>query len=382
MFFIYTLIPAIIFFLRARSLISQTKSRLFCAALLGVICEFHLWCLFIFGNMFSPEIPRLAILLWMWLFGGIAFSSLLVVVEFAVTRLISVFSRKSVALNKWSFFTLLIIAYSLSAFGIHSAVSQPSIKTVSVSLPGLPKSFDGYRIALLSDLHISQLLNSTWAERVVSTTNHLQTDLTLIAGDLSDGYLTNRRHDMTALSKLSAADGVYAVFGNHEYYFDYDNWRDFYTSLPIQFLENQHVTIKRNSDQLVLLGLPDDIASTQGAPMPDIGAALSGTPGSATKILLVHKPVDGLNASKHGIALQLSGHTHGGMIQPLGLLAGPANNGFVRGLYDVGNMKLYVNAGTGIWTGFPFRLGVPPEITVITLRASPALATMQTRVYQ
>ncbi|WP_170826622.1 metallophosphoesterase [Alteromonas confluentis] len=290
-----------------------------------------------------------------------------------MAKLISVFSRKSLALNKFSFFTLVIVALSLSASGIYNATSQPSIKSISVSLPGLPTSFDGYKISLLSDLHISQLLDSAWAEQVVSTTNQLQSDLILIAGDLSDGYLADRRVDMAPLSQLDAADGVYAVFGNHEYYFDYDNWRHFYKSLPIQFLENQHIILDKNDDKLVLLGLPDDIAATQGAAMPALETALSGTPEGATKILLVHKPVDGLNASKHGIALQLSGHTHGGMIRPLGLLAGPANNGFVRGLYDVGNMKLYVNAGTGIWTGFPFRLGVPPEITVITLRSSPAM---------
>ncbi len=373
MFFIYTLIPAIIIYFRARKLILRAEFRMILVLTLVVICEFHLWCLLIFGNMFSPEISRLAIIMWMWLFGTLAFLSLLVIGEFAVATAVSLFNRKSITLNKLTFFTLLSIAIGLSSSGIHSAISQPSIKSVSISLPGLPESFHGYKIALLSDLHISQLLDFAWAKQVVRTTNELQTDIILIAGDLSDGYLADRHIDIAPLGQLNAADGVYAVFGNHEYYFDYDNWRRFYTSLPIHFLENQHITLDRNGDKLTLIGLPDDIAATKGAAMPDIESALSGAPDDATKILLVHKPVNGLSVSKHEIDLQLSGHTHGGMILPLSLLAAPANNGFIRGLYEFDNMKLYVNAGTGIWTGFPFRIGVPPEITVITLRSPVAM---------
>ncbi|EPM82368.1 metallophosphoesterase, partial [Pseudomonas syringae pv. actinidiae ICMP 18804] len=74
-----------------------------------------------------------------------------------------------------------------------------------------------------------------------------------------------------------------------------------------------------------------------------------------------------------GVGLQLSGHTHGGMIKGLDLVVRSANQGFVSGSYDIGNMRLYVSNGTGLWNGFPVRLGVPAEITEITLRSGPAL---------
>ena len=86
-------------------------------------------------------------------------------------------------------------------------------------------------------------------------------------------------------------------------------------------------------------------------------------------ILLNHQPRDAREAAQAGIDLQLSGHTHGGMIVGFDRLVARFNNGFVSGLYDVDGMSLYVNNGTALWIGFALRLGVPSELTVITLRA-------------
>ncbi len=99
---------------------------------------------------------------------------------------------------------------------------------------------------------------------------------------------------------------------------------------------------------------------------------LEGAPAGAPVILLDHQPSDARHAAKSGVALQLSGHTHGGLIVGLDRLAAPANAGFVSGRYDVDGMTLYVNNGTALWPGFALRLGRPSELTRITLRQAGA----------
>ena len=89
-------------------------------------------------------------------------------------------------------------------------------------------------------------------------------------------------------------------------------------------------------------------------------------------VLLSHQPKLAVEAAQCGVALQLSGHTHGGMLPGLSSLVSASNRGFVSGMYKVGAMHLYVSNGTGIWSGFPIRLWCPPEIAVITLRRAAA----------
>jgi predicted MPP superfamily phosphohydrolase len=103
-------------------------------------------------------------------------------------------------------------------------------------------------------------------------------------------------------------------------------------------------------------------------PNPDLAAALRDAPAEAPVILLDHQPRMAAETAKRGIALQLSGHTHGGMVLGLDRLVARANGGFVSGHYHVGGMQLYVNNGTALWPGFALRLGRPSELTVFTLR--------------
>lgn len=94
-------------------------------------------------------------------------------------------------------------------------------------------------------------------------------------------------------------------------------------------------------------------------------------PSTRAVILLKHRPSGAAASAAAGVGLQLSGHTHGGMIRGLDQVVRYANQGFVSGSYDVAGMTLYVSNGTGLWNGFPIRLGVPAEITEIVLRAGP-----------
>jgi predicted MPP superfamily phosphohydrolase len=162
---------------------------------------------------------------------------------------------------------------------------------------------------------------------------------------------------------------VYAITGNHEYYFNADAWVKEYTRLGLRFLSNSHVRLTKGNASVVLAGVNDDVAPEYGCTGPDLMKALSGVSPNESVILLDHRPGHAAGSAVTGVSLQLSGHTHGGMIRGLDIAAGPANNGFVSGLYQVGDMALYVSNGAGLWNGFPLRLGKPSEITFITLRA-------------
>jgi predicted MPP superfamily phosphohydrolase len=142
-----------------------------------------------------------------------------------------------------------------------------------------------------------------------------------------------------------------------------------YASMGMQVLANDHTVLTRDGGALVLAGVTDLSAPRTRNPAPDLHAALVGAPSDAPIVLLDHQPRDAAHAAAHGVALQLSGHTHGGMILGLDRLVARANNGFVSGRYTVGGMTLYVNNGTALWPGFALRLGRPSELTRITLRS-------------
>jgi predicted MPP superfamily phosphohydrolase len=190
----------------------------------------------------------------------------------------------------------------------------------------------------------------------------------VVTGDLIDGSLASRRADVEPLRDLRAADGVYVIPGNHEYFFNYLAWVAHYAEMGMGVLENDHVVLERDGAKLVLAGVTDLSASHTGHPARDLTAALNGAPKGVPIILLDHQPRAARQAAELGVALQLSGHTHGGMIIGLDRLAARANAGYVSGRYDVDGMTLYVNNGTALWPGFALRLGRPSELTRITLR--------------
>jgi predicted MPP superfamily phosphohydrolase len=203
----------------------------------------------------------------------------------------------------------------------------------------------------------------------VDRTNALDADLVVITGDLSDGAPEARAADITPVGDLRARDGVIAVPGNHEYYFDYPRWMAIWRDLGLTMLENSHVQIEHRGAVLALAGLTDPQAASFGQAMPDLPRAMQGVPPGMPVILLQHHPDTAREHARAGVKLQLAGHTHGGQILGPHLLTQWANAGFVSGLYQVGDMALYVSNGTGLWNGLALRLGRPSEITHIVLRA-------------
>jgi predicted MPP superfamily phosphohydrolase len=346
--------------------------KILVAALALVALQFHRWSKLSSGSVFSPEFPRLVVVLFNWAFGAIVLLALLQL-ALDVGLLVGLLIHGGiVSAPDGVRYGLAAVATVAAAVGVHQAMRIPPLKDIEVGIHGLPRQFDGYTILQLTDLHISRLFPASWARAVVERSNKLGVDLIAITGDLIDGTLDARRADIEPLRDLKATDGVYVISGNHEYIFGYSTWMAHFAELGLLSLENRHIVLDRNGSKLVLAGITDRASRRTGHLVRDLAAVLEGAPKGAPVILLDHQPSDARNAAKLGVALQLSGHTHGRLILGIDRLAARANAGYVSGRYDVDGMTLYVNNGTGLWPGFALRLGRPSELTRITLRQAVA----------
>ncbi|MBY9062535.1 metallophosphoesterase [Sphingomonas yunnanensis] len=337
------------------------------AVLLLAASQFHYWSKLSSGSVFAPEFPRAMVVLFNWAFGAIVLLfalQLLLDLGLLVAQLV----RRGATLPDGARYAAAGLAALLAAIGVAKAMRQPPVRDITVEIAGLPPRFDGYRLLQLSDLHLSKLFPARWAEAMVARANAAGVDLIVVTGDFIDGSVAMRRADVTPLATLRAPDGVWAVPGNHEYFFDYDAWMRHLAGLGVRLLPNAHTIVERGGERLVLAGVTDASAAHSGHPAPDLGAALAGAPAGAPVVLLDHQPRHARAAAARGVALQLSGHTHGGMIVGLDRLVARGNDGFVSRRYQVGAMTLYVSNGTALWPGFALRLGRPSEMTRITLR--------------
>ncbi|MHA3905114.1 metallophosphoesterase [Castellaniella sp. WN] len=349
-----------------------TRTRVVLAAVTFLVAQYHWFTSQFFGSLASPELPQGVLIGLAWAFGAFLLLAMLLVLRDVAGVLAFMISRgagNAVMGGRALHLSLGALALALSAIGTWQAVRVPGVKTVELALPGLPPAFDGYRVVQLTDLHASRLLPGSWVAAVVAKTNALDADLVVITGDLADGLPEAREADVRPLRDLRARDGVLAIPGNHEYYADYRRWMAAYRALGLDMLENAHVVIRRGDAALTVAGITDRQAASFGQPRPDLDAALRGAPPDAPVILLAHRPGGAVRHAQAGVALQLSGHTHGGQILGPHLLTQWVNEGFVSGLYRVGAMRLYVSNGTGLWNGLAIRLGRPSEITRIVLRS-------------
>lgn len=325
------------------------------------------------GSMASPEIPKAAIAVL-----GTGFIALLLTTVFVL--LLDALCLLAWALRRRGALAAMrrpgvrpavaAVALLLSGYGTWQAMAVPQVRQVEIAIEGLPEAFDGYRLLQITDLHASRLLTGDWVAEVVAAGNAQRPDLIVLTGDLVDGSPRARADDVRPLAALRAPDGVVAVTGNHEYYAQYLEWMPALRALGMQVLENGHLEIRRDDSVLTLAGVTDPVAARYGLPMPDIAAALAGADAAAPVLLLEHRPGAARARARAGVALQLSGHTHGGHIVGMDRLVKRANGGFVSGLYAVDGMKLYVGNGAGLWPGFATRIGAPSEIALITLRAA------------
>ena len=260
------------------------------------------------------------------------------------------------------------LTVALLALGMRSALASPGVRRIELHLPGWPAALDGYQLVQLSDLHLGTLLRGSFARGVVERVNALQPDAIAITGDLADGDVPALRSTTEPLGELRARHGTFFVTGNHDYYSGADPWIAEVRRLGITPLRNERVPL--GGDQgFDLAGVDDRQGRTFGPGHgEDLEAALAGRDPSRPVVLLAHQPLAFSEAAARGVALMLSGHTHGGQIAPFMWLTRLVYSRHVAGLYRRGESQLYVSRGTGFW-GPPVRLLAPAEITLLVLRS-------------
>ncbi len=259
------------------------------------------------------------------------------------------------------------------------------IHRVSLNYPGLPKAFRGMRIVQLSDIHSGSFMDKQAVTRGVQTAMKEKPDLILFTGDLVNDRAVEMNEYLDVFNKLSAPMGVYSILGNHDYG-DYVAWpsqaekianlsqlKDHHAAMGWRLLMNEHVLLKKGEDQIALIGIENWSAKARFPKYGKLKDAYAGTEQIPFKILMSHDPShwDAEVRTKFpDIDLMLAGHTHGmqfGVDIP-GFRWSPVQYMYKQwaDLYEEGNQKLYVNRGFG-FIGYPGRVGILPEITVITL---------------
>ncbi|MEU3773657.1 metallophosphoesterase [Streptomyces sp. NPDC032472] len=245
-------------------------------------------------------------------------------------------------------------------YGTYGVLRGPRVKRVQVPLAKLPRAAHGFRIAVVSDVHLGPVLGRAHTARIVETVNRTQPDLIAVVGDLVDGTVHDLGPAAEPLRGLQARHGAYFVTGNHEYFSGAAPWIEHVRELGLTPLENA----RRALPHFDLAGV-NDVQGEREGHGPDFAAALGDRDRARAAVLLAHQPVVIHEAVRHGVDLQLSGHTHGGQLWPGNYLAELANP-TVAGLERYGDTQLYVSRGAGAW-GPPVRVGAPSDITVVEL---------------
>lgn len=262
--------------------------------------------------------------------------------------------------------TLVLSAAGLSLFAGHLiARNGPAVLPVTVVIPDLPPSLEGFRIAQITDLHIGLTIRKNYVEKVVQKTLKENADLIVLTGDIADGDLNKYGDDALPLKGLGETGKAWMVPGNHDYYCNWPEWKKTFTSLGIRVLENQFVKM----ENFLLGGVTDPAARMYGENYGPNPAKAIDKNSALFKILLAHNPKLAGPSAEAGFDLMLSGHTHAGQFFPWTLVVKFIHRPHYGGLSDEGKMKVYVGPGTGTW-GPPVRLGTTPEIAILTLRGA------------
>jgi predicted MPP superfamily phosphohydrolase len=282
--------------------------------------------------------------------------------------------------------TLPLVAMS---WGIISGAHDYRFRRKTIYLPNLPKSFDGITIGQVSDIHSGSFFNKTAVKGGVEMMMKEKPDLLFFTGDLVNNESSEVEEYINIFDKLKAPLGVYSVTGNHDYG-DYKNWSsqaekqqnfkdliEAHRLMNYDLLMNENRYIELGGEKIAILG-NENWGAGRFAKYGDLSKAYEGTEEAAVKILLSHDPSHWdaqVKPNYKDIDLMLAGHTHGFQF---GVELGdfkwsPSQYAYKQwaGLYTEGNQHLYVNRGFG-YIGYPGRVGMPPELTIITLKRGEA----------
>jgi len=258
----------------------------------------------------------------------------------------------------------------------YSRIVEPnwlSVDRFELPIRNLPPVLDGKRIAQLSDIHLCQYFSPSRLASAVDEVNRLAPDWLLLTGDFVGNHAKDAEGMIDPLRTLSMP--IYAIFGNH------DLWSNRETVARSLREANAHLLVNSSLqlDSNFWIAGVDDIWSG----FPDLGEALRDIPHGAATVLMAHEPdfFDIVLHEKAPVALQLSGHSHGGQVRFPSIKADPAGNfsfapilpDFGRrypiGLRNIGGQYVYTNRGLGVWP-VPYRWNCRPELTLITLRSA------------
>jgi hypothetical protein len=244
-----------------------------------------------------------------------------------------------------------ILGVSGFAIALYGPVLRKVILPPAPGATGKP-----LRIVQVSDLHVGVWIGPRYVAKVVRQIEALgPIDFLIFTGDIGDGDPKRHHLDLQPLGDLPARFGKFAVSGNHEGYWNVEEWNARIRDLGFRILENEGVRIETPAGPVSIHGVSDSNA--------DPAKAFATLEKSIFSIFLAHQPKHAAAAIDAGVRLQLSGHTHAGQFLPWSLFIGLAHR-FSAGLYRVDATSIYVNTGTGFW-GPPFRLGTRSETTLL-----------------
>jgi predicted MPP superfamily phosphohydrolase len=269
-------------------------------------------------------------------------------------------------LSKRNFLKTIVGFTALVAFGFISIRGafesfNLTIKKVFIKLPLAHANLQGLSIVQISDVHLGPTLKKDFINEIISKTNSLDADLIVITGDLVDGSVRYLKNELNLFSQLKSKQGVYYITGNHEYYWNAEEWIGWAKQIGFNVLLNENVNINYKGTPFSLSGVTDLSTRKFKENNPcDLKKASENIVPNQYMILLSHQPKLASEAAEFGYHLQLSGHTHGGQGYPWNFVV-KLFQPYLNGLYNVGKMQLYVTQGAGFW-GPPNRFLLPPQI--------------------
>jgi uncharacterized protein len=244
------------------------------------------------------------------------------------------------------------------------------VERLDVTVPNLPRSLDGFRIAQLSDLHLEPFTTEEDIQRAIDACTGLKPDLIALTGDFVTDTTDAAGKIAEMLTQLQAPHGVFASLGNHDFWSGATEVEKALLERNIPVLRNETRQVHTDRGVLNLAGI-DSVYTSK----PDLRKTLANWRSHQPLVVMMHEPDAADVIAEAGVeALQISGHTHGGQLrfmgkEPMAMRRARWGKKYLAGHYDLGSLQLYVNRGIGC-VGVPWRIGCPPEVTELTLRCS------------
>ena len=279
------------------------------------------------------------------------------------------------------------VPFGTMVYGVVSGAHDYRVRKKTIYLPNLPKAFDGVKIGQLSDIHSGSFFNKTAVKGGIEMMLNEKPDILFCKGDLVNNESAEVKDYIDIFNKLKAPLGVFSVTGNHDYG-DYHQWPSLQAKqknfkdlieahrlLGFNLLMNEHKFIETGGEKLAILGI-ENWGGGRFAKYGKLDQAYAGTEDAPVKLLLSHDPSHWdaqVRPLYPDIDIAFAGHTHGFQfgIELGNIKWSPSQYAYKQwaGLYQEGSQYLYVNRGFG-YLGYPGRIGMPPELTIIELKRS------------